>query len=44
LERDIGASCIRGLFLDELKDDMGRELKPVVGECGIFCETIEFEE
>lgn len=38
MERDIGHSCIRGKFLDELKPDEGRNEKPITEECGIFCE------
>jgi 3'-phosphoadenosine 5'-phosphosulfate sulfotransferase (PAPS reductase)/FAD synthetase len=38
LERLIGHSCINGTFLDELKEDKGSKLKPIVEECGIFCE------
>lgn len=38
MERAIGASMINGTFLDELPEDKGRQLKPIVGDCGIFCE------
>ena len=38
LERDIGRSCIRGRFLDELGVDEGREIKEIIPECGIQCE------
>lgn len=37
-ERLIGHSCIKGVFLDELAEDEGRELAPIVEDCGIFCE------
>ena len=37
-EREIGASCIRGVFLDELDPGRGRMSKPYVESCGIFCE------
>lgn len=40
LEREIGASCINGVFLDELTPARGRHKAPVVDECGIMCETI----
>jgi hypothetical protein len=36
-ERICGHSCITGIFLDELDPDRGRELKPVVPDCGILC-------
>lgn len=41
LEREIGASCIKGTYLDELefvKSD------PIVESCSIFCEIEMFEE
>ena len=37
-ERDIGASCISGVFLDELDPERGRMSEPYVESCGIFCE------
>ena len=40
-EREIGASCIKGIFLDELKIDKGREQKIIVPDCGMFCEQQE---
>jgi len=40
LERKVRASCINGTFLDELDPEAGRELKPIVGDCGIFCEIM----
>ena len=43
LERIIGASCIKGVFLDELSPDAGRHGGPIVDECGIFCEIIGIE-
>lgn len=43
LERIIGASCIKGVFLDELSPDAGRHGGPIVDECGIFCEIISIE-
>ncbi len=36
LERDLGHSCINGVFLDELDPDAGRP-NEVVPECSIFC-------
>lgn len=41
LERDIGASCINGCYLDELPVDAGRMQDEIMNDCGIICE-IEF--
>ncbi|MCM3030366.1 MULTISPECIES: phosphoadenosine phosphosulfate reductase family protein [unclassified Niallia] len=38
LEREIGASCIKGCFLDELDPERGRIEDEIMGECGILCE------
>jgi len=38
-ERELGHSCIKGVFLDELEEDRGRNLKIIVPDCGMFCET-----
>jgi hypothetical protein len=38
LERLIGASCIKGTYLDELDPEKGRELEPILEDCGIACE------
>lgn len=38
MERDIGHSCIKGKFLDELKENEGREPDMILEDCGIFCE------
>jgi 3'-phosphoadenosine 5'-phosphosulfate sulfotransferase (PAPS reductase)/FAD synthetase len=40
LEREIGASCIKHHYLDTLKEGEGRKLKPIVEDCGIFCELL----
>ncbi len=40
MERNIGASCINGTFLDELDPDIGRHGDPIVGDCGILCEVM----
>jgi hypothetical protein len=37
MERDIGASCIKGVYLDELDPDAGRHSPPIVDDCGILC-------
>tara|TARA_R110000824_G_scaffold209311_1_gene395092 strand:+ start:67 stop:732 length:666 start_codon:yes stop_codon:yes gene_type:complete len=38
LERELNASCINGVFLDELDPTRGRNQPPIVDACGIFCE------
>ena len=38
LEREIGATCIKGVYLDELDPERGRIDDEVMGECGILCE------
>jgi hypothetical protein len=38
MERDIGASCINGKYLDELEENAGREQKVILEDCGFFCE------
>jgi hypothetical protein len=40
LEREIGASCINGVYLDELEPDRGRVDDEVLEECSIFCQMI----
>lgn len=42
-EREVGRSCIKGTFLDELKPGEGRHEPPIVPDCGTFCE-IEFAD
>jgi hypothetical protein len=37
LERDVGASCINGVFLDELDPNAGKKDGPIVDECGLLC-------
>ena len=37
LEREIGHSCIKGVFLDELEPDRGRIEDEIMQECGIMC-------
>lgn len=39
-EREIGASCINGVYLDELDPDRGRFDDEVIEECSIFCQMI----
>ena len=44
MERKIGASCIKDkkgrVYLDELHPDRGRDLLPIVSECGAMCEAL----
>jgi hypothetical protein len=40
LERDVGHSCINGVFLDELDPNAGRMSDEILPECGIFCEIL----
>lgn len=40
MERKIQASCIKGIYLDELLLDAGRSERPIVDDCGIFCEVM----
>jgi len=43
VEREIGRSCIEGVFLDELAPGRGRVPSAVVPSCGPFCE-VEFAD
>lgn len=38
LERKVGASCIKGVYLDELPAGAGRRGPPICDDCGIMCE------
>ncbi len=42
-EREVGNSCIRGIFLDELDPSAGRQQKSIMPDCGNFCD-IEFAD
>ncbi len=44
LERRIGGTCIKGVYLDELNPERGRKDKPVCEDCGILCEMIAIKE
>lgn len=44
MERRIGASCIKGMYLDELDPEAGRDDGPVVPECGAMCDGHETEQ
>lgn len=37
LEREIGHSCINGVFLDELEPNAGHMNDEIMEDCGIFC-------
>tara|TARA_R110002096_G_scaffold76623_2_gene181013 strand:- start:333 stop:1127 length:795 start_codon:yes stop_codon:yes gene_type:complete len=43
LEEDIGATCIKGTSLKNLKPNEGKHEPPIVPNCGTFCE-IEFAD
>ena len=43
LDHIIGGTCISGTFLDELDPEAGRDVGPVVAECGPQCEMTLFE-
>lgn len=43
LEREIGASCIKGVYLDELEPDRGRLEEEVMEECNIICQIASNE-
>ena len=42
-ERDVGHSCIKNRFLDEMGVNEGKHLPPILPDCGTFCE-IEFAD
>ena len=44
MERDIGASCINGTFLDELDPEAGRTQKIIVDDCGNSLRSDELTE
>lgn len=39
IEREVGHSCIKGIFLDELEPGRGKN-NPVVPECSLMCELV----
>lgn len=43
MERDIGGTCIKGIYLDELEEERGREEDEVMPECGAACQAIKGE-
>ena len=40
LERKLGGSFIKDVYLDELDPSAGRHEKPIVDDCGIFCQIM----
>tara|TARA_R110000868_G_scaffold374396_1_gene638901 strand:+ start:880 stop:1680 length:801 start_codon:yes stop_codon:yes gene_type:complete len=38
LEREVGATCIKNVYLDELKEGAGRKPKAITPDCGSFCQ------
>jgi len=40
-ERDIGHSCIKGVYLDTLESDRGHYPTEITPECGVFCPVEE---
>jgi hypothetical protein len=40
MERRARHTCIKGVYLDELDPDAGRNERPIVDDCGIFCEVM----
>ncbi len=43
LEREIGHSCINGVFLDELEPDRGRIEDEIIPDCSIMCHLAMYE-
>jgi hypothetical protein len=44
MERTIGGTCINGTYLDELDPEAGRDVGPVVPECGAMCEILSNDQ
>jgi len=40
MERSVGHTCIKGIYLDELNPDEGRHTAPIVDDCGMFCDLL----
>ena len=38
LERELNCTCIKGIYLDELDPERGRQQKIIMPDCDIFCE------
>ena len=41
VEREVGASCINGTYLDELKEGEGRHDIKIIAECDLLCQMKE---
>lgn len=41
VERLIKGTCIKGVYLDELDPEKGRHERPIVEDCGLFCEEMK---
>ena len=41
MERKIGATCIKGIYLDELDPNAGRPEDMIMDDCGIMCEVMK---
>ncbi len=44
MERAVGASCIKGVFLDEIDPSRGRDCVEIMPECSIYCEIAALAE
>jgi hypothetical protein len=44
LEHVVGATCIKGVYLDELPINAGRYGRPIIDDCGIMCELIALND
>lgn len=44
LERFVGRSCIKGVFLDELDPKRGRADKEIIPDCGMLCSVSYLED
>lgn len=40
MERKIQATCLKGVYLDELHPDKGRGEPMIMDDCGILCEVM----
>lgn len=43
LEREIGHSCIKGIYLDELEPDRGKMSEEIMPDCSIMCHLSMYE-
>lgn len=41
IEREVGHSCIKNKFLDELKEEDGRDVKSFEMSCDFVCQSME---